>query len=255
MSKTIHIRKTLEASWQLTRDTKAAIWMPSLVAIIISVLVAVLVHGVSGTTPSKQNHWTQFFLQPIIANFFSAPFFAGAIMIGVKKLRNEKIELTSGLQYMRPFIPVAIGFAVITLIMRVPLLLTQAHSPLTQLLGDLLGAILFVFLFLTVPLITDKKCTPLQAITQAINITMKQWHRIFAVFICLYLVGLASAIPLALGIHFQNGVLNIIGVVILLLVLFWLLPWTFLCMSVIYEKLTKDDTVKEPEMVNSPEEA
>ena len=239
MSASVQIRKTLETSWRLTKASKLAIWIPSIIAIMISLIVTQLIHTIfkvpdGDTLPT----WIQFFLQPIIANFLSAPFFAGAIMVGIKCLRGEKIEPFTGLKYIRPFLPVAISFAVMSLIMRIPTLLSLHHSNWVVFIADVLTAIIFIFLVFAIPLITDKQRMPVQAFIESIKLAGKQWHKIFIVFFCLYLIGVIITIPLGLGIHFNNNILNIIGIIIMVLCLVWLLPWVFLCMSTIYERLT-----------------
>ncbi len=237
----------LNHAWECTRGAKWPIWATALMLIVVTIGVGIIANILFGTHPSGLNYWVDYIITPTVTNILSAPLVAGLYMVAIKRTRNEAINATSGYQYFPSFIPTAITLVIISIVSSIPLLIVNwppiarelGHSLATaNLVTVLLAALVYTFWFIAIPLVTDKKQNPQQALAHSFRLISPVWLKTYGLIMVIYFFLIVSLLPFAIGFLLHNILVIYLGAIILIAIAIWLLPFIFMVPGVVYWLLT-----------------
>ena len=243
------IGSVLNEAWSLVKGSKWPIWAIMLGLIAVAALLQIMQFTIFGDDPKHLSYMARYLYFPIITNAIIAPFYAGTIMVAIKRARGEQVSAGSGYQYCNRYLPTATVMVVVAfiaslgiIIINVPTVLQTLEQTRTLFFFALLLALFFsvlvyTFFLLSIPLTVDKKYNPSQAMANSILWVKPYWFKILLLFIIVDFYIIAAAIPMYLGMLFMNTIIMFIGICLFLLALVWLAPFLFLIQGVIYHKL------------------
>jgi amino acid transporter len=96
------------------------------------------------------------------------------------------------------------------------------------------GIYLAVALSLVLPLVVDKKLSPIKAITLSLQVTRFQWFKLLAIYSLLFLTLFLSLIPLAILAKTQ---FSVIGVMLFLVALTFIAPLFYNVKGILYREI------------------
>ena len=205
------IGATMGEAWERTNGSKAIIFGGFLLTYVVLLALQYLVGLVVPMTPEDGTFDVTTFatgwLASLAVTFLSYPMFAGVFLAGARHAAGLPIrfeELFSQYQRLPTFMLVSVLQVVLITLGFVLLVLP--------------GLYLSVAYVLAFPLIADRGMGAWEAMETSRKLVTKHW---FTVFFLLLLV----------------GVLTGLSAIFLLIPLVWTLPWTILCMGIIYRNL------------------
>lgn len=227
---------------------QSPIWIVVLVTISIASLVNYLSTLVLGIEPSQTPFYLDYIILPLLTNILIAPFYAGSIMVAIRKARQEKMDPGSGFQYFNPYLYIVITMVIVGFVSSCFVIMVN-HPAISAKLNNfklifnfltgILSTLIYSFLILAIPLVADKKYSPLPALSKSIQLTTPVWYKIFALILFGYLCIVVSMIPTILGLLLMNSYVIFLGVLMTLIALIWVVPFIFLIHGVIYRTLTE----------------
>lgn len=243
--RTFAIWETIGQAWDLVSGSKWPIWAIAILIGVVSFIVQVLITYIFQIDPQDPPALYRYLIMPCINNIIIAPFFAGAVMVGIRRARGESVTARAGYQYFRKTIPVMITLFIIALLGNIITYIVHLDSIVTAVgaysnwLNFIAGAIsvlVYVFLLLAVPLVVDKNLAPLTALKMSFTIIKHCWFKVLILLIIIYLFFLIAMIPFFVG-SLIHPYARILGIVILIAALIWLIPLLFCIQGVLYHKL------------------
>lgn len=240
------ISGTLNEAWSLVKGSKGSIWCVTLVIAIVASCLQLITHYLLGIDTKAGASLSTQILLPIVINLLIAPFYAGALMIAIKRARHETVTVGTGFQYFTHYVNVAITMVIVAFIASIPALVINAPGMMPEpgatkgllsILGGLLSTLVYTFFLLSVPLVADKNHSPKQALSQSIKLISPHWFKVFALLLISYLFILIIAIPFLIGMLLLHNIVILFGAIILLIGVVWLVPFLFLITGNIYHHL------------------
>jgi membrane-anchored glycerophosphoryl diester phosphodiesterase (GDPDase) len=96
------------------------------------------------------------------------------------------------------------------------------------------GIYLAVALSLTLPLVVEKKLSPIKAIVLSLQVTRFQWFKLLAIYTFLFLALFLSILPLVI---IANTQFSVIGVMFFLIALTFLAPLFYNVKGILYREI------------------
>ncbi|MCH9770742.1 MAG: hypothetical protein K0U12_07680 [Gammaproteobacteria bacterium] len=246
-NKTINLGEILSKSWELVDGIKWPIWATFLVLIVAAFIIMSLLNWFFGIKPGHPPTLTYDILSPIILNAITAPLYAGALMVSIKKARHEEVNPNSGFQYFNKYVPLAIVLVIVGIIMRIPMLLVNVSTSGTmvpgkiwiEIIAGIITLVIFAFLLLSTPLVADKNTSIGHALSTSIKVACQQmnWLKISVLLLVSYIIIFAIMVPLLLGIILHNALVMILGFAILVVAGIWVVPYLISIVGMIYHRL------------------
>jgi hypothetical protein len=113
-------------------------------------------------------------------------------------------------------------------------LLTSVLVTLGMSLFYLPGIYLAVALSLTLPLVVEKKLSPIKAIVLSLQVTRFQWFKLLAIYTFLFLALFLSILPLVI---IANTPFSVMGVMFFLIALTFLAPLFYNVKGILYREI------------------
>jgi hypothetical protein len=200
----------IREAWEKTKGAKGAIWAGSAMMYLVVLLTLVVVSVLAKVFSTMDNPivgtiGTSFF--QFLGDMVGTIFIGGLLHMGIKKATGHPIEWKM----------VFAGFSKAGRIVVAAML-----SGIMILLGFLLlilpGIYLCVGYGLAIPLIIEKNFSPWQALEASRKAIHKIWWKVFALWLCMFIVNMLAALPLGIG-------------------LIWTVPMSFVAIGVVYRHL------------------
>lgn len=285
---TLKIGLALSQSWKTLKGSRWSIWLViiAMVGVRIASMIfiimpaAIIMHHVSGvdfntamdTLIAPPLHQLRHLGAPAmkpsviasVVNFLCAalfaPFFAGLVMIGVKRARGEAVNAGSGFHYFHRWLPLIYVVFFADLFMyfyRLTMYYPNLHPIffLLLLFSVLLLFFLLPFYSMWIPAVADKKISAFTAWKNIFMPVLRNWFRILLLWLSLLgiLIGIfiaaaiVAALLIALPAYFithsvymdtaEVGILVAFGAIVLILVGISFIPYSFLIRGQIYHQL------------------
>ena len=243
------IAEVLNEAWNLVRGSKWPIWAIAIFIGISSLIVQLIIIGIFRIDAQASPTYYQYLLMPIINNVVVAPFFAGAVMTGIKRARGEAIEVKTGFRYFNKTWQVMVAMLLIAFlanilnyIVHLPsiVIALNLHAGWLNIIAAIVSILVYVFTLFSVPLIVDKNHSPWGALLASFHIIKKSWFKVLILLIIVYVFFIIAAIPLFVGAMIHPYA-KLLGAIILIVALVWLLPFMFLVQGALYHQLVDRD--------------
>lgn len=249
----LKIKNNLKLAWRLLKGTKLPVWVTCLgwLVMTLGILgVAWVIKLVAPWTNSLPRVSLMVLTWVII--MLTAPLFAGMHMIAIKRARNESVNVFSGFQYFRQWLPLALGFLIIAFISFIligvitlgisfglaQLFHSQEHPPiLLALITALTSAIIinlaYALMIFLIPLIADQRRGVFYALKTSAATARKNWIKLFDLLLIFY------------GINFVTLLIceiPFVGFICYVIINIWLIPFIFLNIGIAYHQLIDRET-------------
>ena len=219
----IDVQSVLKEAWQLTKDSRVAINLGVIFVAILGMVATMISSHFFGGIELVTEDPQAFMFVNIIVTLIIWPFLAGVEMMGVFHAFGMKTNPRLVFAFLKRGSWVAICA-----------LLTSTFVSIGFQLLVLPGIFLAVALSLTIPLVIEKKFTPMKAISTSILATRFQWFRIFAIYLILLLFLFAAIVPIQL---FAQLGMTPVGVVLFLFCMTYLVPMFYNVKGILYREI------------------
>lgn len=253
------VMNVLDEAWNLLKGSKWKIWLGLLgIVILLMFLNFIIAKALGYNLDTMQNMplWATYGLFPLLTNILIAPIYAGCIMVGIKRARNESLTSTAAYKYFHMYIPLAITMVLVNLIPTVIALLLNiaitkmnlgVNRSIAEIIIVLVSVTVYSFLLLSMPLVADRHFSPLTAIKTSIQKISPHWPKVFLLLLIGYVFLFVSAIPMSLGRQLENSMIILVGSILFVIAVVWLIPFLFMIQSMIYHHLVdKEDAIAAP---------
>jgi len=244
--RTFAVWEIIRQAWELVGGSKWPIWAIALFIVgIVSLIIQLIIAYIFRIDIKAPPMIYQYLILPCINSIVIAPFFGGAVMVGITRARGKAISPKSGYQYFRKTLALMITMLIMALLANIINTFVHLHTVVATLglgagwlniLAAIISLLVYVFLFLSVPLVTDKNLAPLKALKLSFKVVKHCWFKVLILFITVYLFFLIAMIPLFVG-TLIHPYARLLGIGILIAALIWLIPFVFLVEGVLYHKL------------------
>jgi hypothetical protein len=219
----IDIKAVLQEAWSITLASRKVINISLFFTFALGLIVTFIVSSYFGGIETVFNDQKLASLLNILVTLVVYPFLAGVEMIAI----FHAVGLKTHQRLVFAFLKRGSWVAVCALLssMLVTIGLELLYLP---------GIFLAVALTLVLPLVVEKRLSPLKAIILSIQSTRHQWFQIFA----LYLVSLAALVLLLLPlITLAQTAINVVGVVFFFIGLSYLAPFFYHVKGILYREI------------------
>jgi hypothetical protein len=220
---TIDVSLVLKEAWQLTLRSRIAINLGLLFTLILGIVVSFLISNTMGGIEQVIKDPQSTTLLNIVVTMVIYPFLVGVEMMGV----FHAVDLKTNSKLIFAFLKRGSWVAVCAL-------LTSVLITLGMSLFVFPGIYLAVALSLVLPLVVDKKLSPIKAITLSLQVTRFQWFKLLAIYSLLFLTLFLSLIPLAILAKTQ---FSVIGVMLFLVALTFIAPLFYNVKGILYREI------------------
>jgi len=244
---TLNVGAILKTAWHNVKGSKWPIWAPFLVAALLTAVIYTI--SFFSLANFTNQHFLFFqLLIPVMTNVIVAPLYVGAIMVAIKKVRQESIDGASGFKYFHLYIPLVIVALMVSLAGSAPHLLvaylvvtTKEVSIFLDIIMVLISLVIAIFFLLALPLVADKSKAPFVAIKQSLVTMPRYLPKVLLIFLVGYLFIFIAVLPAVIGMSinmiFHNVLIMYVGVAISAAASVWLVPFYILLVGVIYHHL------------------
>lgn len=219
----INVQAILKEAWGKSPLSRLSINSGLLFIFSLAITLAYLVSNYLGGIDAVLADENSSMILNIIVTLFIWPFLAGIEMMGVFNAVGIKIQPKLIFAFLKQGSWVAICALLTSLLISIGL----------QLL-ILPGVFLAVVLSLTIPLLIDKKLSPIQAIILSVKALRFHWFKIFYLYLILLFLLVLILMPLAL---LAQTSFSIIGVVIFFFGLSYLAPLYYNVKGILYREI------------------
>jgi hypothetical protein len=242
---TFHIIDVLQNAWHLVRGHKWPIWAIAIFAGVISVLLQLVIGFIFHVDPQNLSYSYRYLFMPLISSIAVAPFLGGAIMIAILAARGQAVDAKTGFRYLYKAGPVILTLFLITLLASIlPFVLhlpwvaiaLNSHVGWLNILAKVIALFVYLFSFISLPLIIDKNYSPWQALIGSFQVIKQCWFRTFVLFIIMYALFTLATLPAYMGAMIDPWG-RFIGTLVMILISVWVIPFILLIQGVLYHKL------------------
>ena len=219
----LDVAAILKEGWQLTLKSRMSINLGLLTCLIIGMVVSILVSSQLGGIEVAIQDQQSATLLNIIVTLVVYPFIVGVEMMGVFHSVGLKTQPKLIFGFLKRGSWVAVSA-----------LLTSTLVTIGLTLFYLPGIFLAVALSLVLPLVVEKKMSPIKAISVSIQATRFQWFKIFSLFLILALAVLVAALPVAAT---SASELGFIAIAFFLFCLAYLAPLFYNVKGILYREI------------------
>jgi hypothetical protein len=219
----LDVSAILTEAWNLTKQSRSAINIGLFICLLIGMVISMLVSSQMGGIEAVFQDPQAGTLLNIIVTLVVYPFVAGIEMMGV----FHAVGLKTGPKLVFAFLKRGSWVAVSAILSStlVTIGLSLFYFP---------GIFLAVALSLTLPLVIEKKMSPMKAVVLSIQSTRFQWFKIFSLYLILTLLLVLSLLPLALMIESEFAV---VAVVLFLFCLSYIAPMFYNVKGILYREI------------------
>jgi len=219
----IDVPSVLKEAWQLTLRSRISINLGLLFTLVLGVVVSFFISDMMGGIEQVIKDQQASTLLNIAVTLIISPFIVGVEMMGI----FHAVGLKTNSKLVFAFLKRGSWVAVCALLSTVLVMIGMS-------LYFLPGIFLAVALSLALPLVVEKKLSPIKAITLSIQTTRFQWFKLFAIYMLLILMLFLSLIPLVILAETQ---LSVIGVVFFLFAITFLAPLFYNVKGILYREI------------------
>ncbi len=219
----INVKAVLTEAWANTNKTRISINLGLLFSLFLGVLVTLVVSSFFGGIESVFKDQQVSSLLNIIVTLMIYPFLVGVEMMGVFHAVGLKTNPKLVFAFLKRGSWVALCALLSSTI--VTMGLSLLYVP---------GIYLAVALSLVLPLVVEKRLSPLKAITLSLQATRFQWHNLFIIYALLFLMLVATFLPIAL---LASSSVSMIGGVLTLFALTYLAPLFYNVKGILYREI------------------
>jgi len=180
-------------------------------SVIIYALIAVFVKSLLEFIFPDTESMLSIYASSTIEMLFTLPILIGIMLLGVKRARDESLEIPSIFSYFGMAIPVILAYVAMTILLSLGFILLIIP-----------GIYLAVSYAFTYTLIVDKGLDIWEAMELSRKTVTKQWFKFFGLSILSGIIIVISAIPLGIG-------------------LVWSIPTTYIAYGLLYHRLFDDE--------------
>lgn len=221
----LNVALILKEAWELTKLSRKAINVSLvLISLVGAVLTSIVMNAYGGYESALQNQQSALLIN-LITSVVLSPLFAGVEMFGVM----ASVGIKSQPKMLLTFIKYSSSIALCALC-------TMVLTTLGIQLLLLPGIYIIVALTLTMPLIIEKKLTPLNAIIVSFKATRFQWFNLFFLHLIMVLLLIMSLVPFMMLVTSAPN-MAIIGFVLLLFALSYIAPMYFHMKGIVYREI------------------
>ncbi|GLX80477.1 hypothetical protein tinsulaeT_38170 [Thalassotalea insulae] len=225
----IDVKGVLHEAWRLTNKSRSSINLGLFISLLIGVLVTLLVASyVGGVDVLFQEQQGQQEPQAgallnILVTIVVYPFLVGVEMMGI----FHAVGLQTHVKLIFAFLKRGSWVAICALLSStmVALGVTMFYLP---------GIYLAVALSLVLPLVVEKKMSPLKAISLSLQVTRFQWFHLFAIYLVLFIALILCVLPLVL---LATTSVALLGGVFTLFALSYLAPMFYNVKGILYREI------------------
>lgn len=219
----INIKDVLQEAWRITGKSRIAINLGLLFSLLIGVVVTLLVSSYFGGVELMFEDKQGSALLNILITLIVYPFLVGVEMMGIFHAVGLKTHSKLIFSFLKRGSWVAICA-----------LLTSTLVALGLSLFVIPGIYLSVALSLVLPLVVEKRLSPLKSITLSLQVTRFRWFQIFGIYLVLFLLLIAICLPIVV---MANTQLSMIGGVLTLFGLTYLAPMFYNVKGILYREI------------------
>lgn len=219
----INILAILKEAWQLTLTSRKELNLGLLYVLMLGFLLVILLSQAFGGVAVLQEDEAAMFIINAIVTIVLAPFIAGVEMMGVFKSVGLKIHPRMVGSFLKhtSYISLCAIFSAFLVSIGFQLLILP-------------GVYLLLAFTLTMPLIIEKKLSPIKAMIISIKVTRFQWFQIFSLYGVLFLALLAILTPIALLVSSPAG---IVALVFFFVAMSYLAPMFYYVKGILYREI------------------
>lgn len=218
----INPKEVLLEAWRNTQRSRAAINGGLLIVLLIGVFTTMLLAELLGGLEVVNQDPQRLSILNLAVTIVIWPFLAGVEMMGISQVVGLKTESKQVFAYLKRGSWVAVAA-----------LLSSVLVGLGLQLFIIPGIFLAVCFSLIVPLVVEKKLSPLQAISLSVKALRFQWFNIFAVYLPLAIVLVLIIAPLGQ----VTGNATIFAFAFLIFGLSYLAPMYFHAKGILYREI------------------
>jgi hypothetical protein len=220
---TINVTDVLKQAWQQTVISRASIngglALSLLIGIIVTLITSQFLGGIEVAFKDQQSS----LLLNIVITLIISPFLGGVEMMGVFHAAGLKSESKFIFYFLKRGSWVALCALLSSMI--VTMGMSLFYVP---------GIFLAVGMSLSIPLVIEKKMTPMKALFLSVQATRYQWFKIFTLYLILLFALIISLVPL---IAFSQSNLLIIPIVLFVFSLSYLAPMYYNVKGILYMEI------------------
>lgn len=220
---TIDVASVFKEAWQLTLLSRISINIGILFTFIIAFVLSFILSEFMGGFEEVIKDPQSTMLINLAVSMVICPFVVGIEMMGV----FHAVGLKTNSKLIFAFLKRGSWVALCAL-------LSSTLVSFGMNLFFLPGIYLAVALSLALPLVVEKKFSPIKAIIISLQVTRFQWFKLLSVYMLLTLCLVVSLIPLALLVTTQ---LSVIGLMIFLFALTFLAPLFYNVKGILYREI------------------
>lgn len=218
----IDVVSVLKEAWQYTLHSRVSINLGLLFSLIIGMIISFIVSSYMGGIEKVIEDPQARSLLNVIITLVISPFIAGVEMMGV----FHAVGLKTNAKLIFAFLKRGSWVAVCSLL-----------SSILVTIGFVLylpGIFLLVALSLAIPLVVEKRLSPIKAIVLCIQATRFQWFKLFAIYFILALIFVLSLLPLLI---LAKSSFSFIGIVMFLFCFTYLAPFFYNVKGILYREI------------------
>lgn len=219
----LDVSAILKEAWQITLNSRMSINLGLFICLLIAMFTSMLASTPLGGIVVVMEDPQLITLLNIIVTLIVYPFLAGVEMMGV----FHSVGLKTRSQLIFAFLKRGSWVAVCAL-------LTSTFVSIGLALFYLPGIFLAVALSLALPLVVEKRMTPMKAIIVCIQATRFQWFKLFSIYLLLALAMIISALPIAAA---GDSELGFIAIAFFLFCLTYIAPMFYNVKGILYREI------------------
>lgn len=219
----LDVAEILKEAWQLTRQSRTSIVLGLLFVFFIGAFISYFMSLNTGGIESLATQPELFLIVQIAVTLITAPFLAGVEMMGVLHAFGIKTQPKMVFAFLKRGSWVALCA-----------LLTSLLNAIGFQLLILPGIFLAIALCLTIPLVVEKKLSPMRAIVVSIQATRHQWFKIFALHLVLICAVFITVLPISI---FASMGIPALGIAVVIFAFTFIAPMYYNVKGILYREI------------------
>ncbi|MDO6447238.1 hypothetical protein Q4493_15825 [Colwellia sp. 1_MG-2023] len=219
----IDVKAILAEAWSTTSKSRIAINVGLLFTLSIGVIITLIISNYLGGIEEVFQNQQSSALLNIIVTLVVYPFLVGVEMMGV----FHAVGLNTHPKLVFAFLKRGSWVAICAL-------LTSTLITMGITFFVLPGIYLAVALSLVLPLVVEKRFSPLKAITLSLQATRFQWFNLFALYLILFFLLIVASLPLLL---LGDSSVGLLGGVITMFALTYVAPLFYNVKGILYREI------------------
>ncbi len=180
-------------------------------SIIVYALIALFVKSLLTFIFPNNESFINAFASSIVEMLFTLPILIGIIILGVKRAREEELNIPSIFDYFGMIVPIMIAYIAMTIVLSIGFILL--------IIPGIYLAVSYAFVY---TLIVDKGLGIWEAMELSRKTVTEQWFKFFGLSLLSGIMIIISAIPLGIG-------------------LIWSVPTTYIAYGLLYHRLFDEE--------------